>query len=659
MFNPLRVTARWVARVALVGLFVLAIAGLGRAASAAVQPAVPSPRQAQTPRAGANAALLGPDWSAPHVPNQLLVKVADGASAAALGSATANITASGARVLRTVPALGLMVVESPEDAGLAQTAGAMASQPGIEWAEPNYIIALDLIPNDPGYLAQQSAYLQRMEMPAAWDYTTGSPDVIIAIVDTGVDLTHEDLQSGIWTNPGEIPGNGIDDDGNGFIDDAHGWNFAQNSNNPNDDYGHGTHVAGIAAARTNNGKGMAGVAGGATIMPVKIFPPPPNVIGTYEDLIRGIIYATDNGARVINLSLGATSYSRGEEAAVDYAWSHGVVVVAAAGNSGRENYHYPAAHPHVIAVAATDASDQLAGFSTWGDFVGVAAPGSGVWSTYRGNSYTWMSGTSMATPHVSGLAALILSLNPGLSPADVRALIENNADDLGTVGWDPHYGYGRINARRALAATPALTGTVPTPTPHPPLAEWPAGCQDLIADGSFEGGLQSWQASGDVKMNATRAFSGTQAAHFPGGPSSHGVLTRTLNLNPLAEDGTLWFAYRIENQDQGWGTSPKAPWDDWFNAEFRTDDGRVLSSLLRTGNSADTASDGLPWDRYVYRMQTPDLAQLKAGGPLNLVFEAGNDADNLPTDVWVDEVRFCVTSPPWPHQLYSPLAVQQ
>ena len=167
--------------------------------------------------------------------------------------------------------------------------------------------------------------------------------MVIAILDTGVYLGHPDLAAGIWTNPLEIPDNGIDDDGNGFIDDVHGWNFPDGNNQIYDDYGHGTHVAGIAAARINNGIGIAGMAGerhdhaGGCL--------PTHGIGTYEDLIRAIIYAADNGARVINMSLGATCYSRGEEAAVDYAWNHGAVVVAAAGNTGRNTYHYPAAHP--------------------------------------------------------------------------------------------------------------------------------------------------------------------------------------------------------------------------------------------------------------------------------------------------------------------------
>ncbi len=472
----------------------------------------------------------------------------------------------------------------------------------------------------------------------------------------GFTRTTQDLASGIWTNSKEISGTaGIDDDGNGFIDDIHGWNFALNNNAVADDYGHGTHVAGIAAARINNGIGIAGMAGGATIMPVKVFFPPPNVLGTYEDLIRAIIYATDNGARVINMSLGATSYSRGEEAAVDYAWNHGVVVVAAAGNTGRNTYHYPAAHRNAIAVAATDAYDNRAGFSTYGDFVDVAAPGVNVLSTLMSGGYGGMSGTSMATPHVAGLAALLFSLNPQLTNAQVRELIEQNVDDLGAAGWDPYFGNGRINARKALAAVAPSPQPSPSPTPHPPLSEWPAGCTDLIADGDFEAGLGSWQASGAWAVDTTRAYSGTNAAHFTGGPNATGTLKRTVKLTPnagasagaLPKEATLWFAYRIENQDSGWGNSPEAPYDDWLTAEFRSTDGTVVSSLLRTGNSADTATDGLPWDRYLYRMQPADLLPLSALGTVDLVFTAGNDADHLPTNFWIDGVRLCVSPPPY------------
>ncbi len=599
------------------------------------------------------------DWSAPHVPGQLLVKLSD-ARAASVETAFAEV---GVHMVNAIPQLGLALVETSPGADLAQAADVLEASAGVEWSEPNYTFSLDSvdspfdaptstdsIPNDPYYLSRQDVYLSRLKMPEAWEYATGRPEVIIAILDTGLDMTHEDLRDGIWTNPGEIVDNGIDDDGNGFVDDLHGWNFPDGNNRIYDDYGHGTHVAGIAAARINNGVGIAGMAGGATIMPVDVF----NVgIGTYEDLIQAIVYATDNGARVINMSLGATSYSRGEEMAVDYAWSHGVVPVAAAGNTGRENAHYPAAHENVIAVAATAANDNLCSFSTRGDFVDVAAPGCPVWSAVP-RGYSSYSGTSMATPHVSGLAALIFSLDPTLSPTEVRAVIQNNADDLGDLGPDKMFGHGRINALKSLAMVGSGTG--PTPVPPPPLPEWPAGCVDLIDDGGFEGGLGSWQASGDVAVDATRAYSGTQAAHFLGGPDAHGMLTHTVTLPAFPEEGTLWFAYRIENADTGWGSSPEWPYDDWFTAEFRSQEGQRLAWLLRTGNSADSAGDGLPWDRYVYRMQIDDFVSLRDVGPVELVFAFQSDEDSDSTEFWVDAVRFCVRgqSPPR-YRYYFPL----
>ena len=626
---------RWL--IPFLGITALVLIGLSLPAASPVATAQPPMPETPTVRPA-------PDWTAPHVPGQLLVKFTDASSA----SATTLAAQTGMSVQSAIPQIGMAVIEAPgigTNQEMAATAATLEANPAIEWVEPNYTFTLDMLPNDP-YFDQQASYLNRLGMPAAWELTTGRSDVVIAILDTGVAMNHEDLESGIWTNPLEIPDNGIDDDGNGFIDDIHGWNFPDGNNQIYDDYGHGTHVAGIAAARINNGIGIAGMAGGATIMPVDVFN---HGIGTYEDLIRAIIYATDNGARVINMSLGASSYSRGEEMAVDYAYSHNVVVVAAAGNTGSEENHYPGAHQNVIGVAATDANDNLCGFSTRGDFVDVAAPGCSVFSTVPGG-YGWKSGTSMATPHVAGLAALILSLNPTLTSAQVRALIEQNVDDLGAPGRDKQFGYGRINAARALAAVEPGTG--PTPTPPPPLPEWPAGCVDLIDDGGFETGLGAWQAVGDVMVDVTYAYSGTQALHFLGGASAHGVVSRTLSLPIVPTEGTLWFAYRIQTLDQGHGTTPQFPFDDWLTADFRAQDGRQLANLLRTGNSADTSSSGLPWDRYLYRMQAVDFDPLHDVGPVALVFTAQNDADTLVTEFWIDAVRLCITPP---RRQYLPL----
>jgi len=563
--------------------------------------------------------LLQRAWDVPHVSDELLVKVQDGGRA--------QLERSGASVLGEIPQLGLLVVRVKTGTMLAEAAAELEEISGVEWVEPNYTLQLDFVPDDPHYDTvepRQTPYLKWIDAAGAWDLTRGRPEIVIAVLDTGVDMTHEDLAGAIWTNPGEIPGNGIDDEGNGFIDDDHGWDFAGQDNTPDDDYGHGTHVAGIAAARIDNGIGIAGLAGAATIMPVDVFG---YAIGTYEDLIRAIVYATDNGAHVINMSLGASSYSLGEEMAVNYAFSRGVVVVAAAGNTGDEMLHYPAAHANAIAVASTTSLDVLSSFSTRGAWVDIAAPGSSIYSTVYGNSYRTMSGTSMAAPHVAGLAALILSRNSRLNPTQVEDIIERTADDLGATGRDILYGAGRINAGRAVAAAtePGLDIDLP-------------GCRELVINGSFEEGLYGWQTEGAVEVDTTVFQSGAASLYFPGGASSRGVVTQTVTL-PAAE-GVVKFAYRIDPDDSGKGTT-YWPFDDWFTVEWRTTDGQVVNTLLRTGNTADTVNSGLDWDRYLYRIEAVDMRALREHGPIAMVITAQNDADDWKTDFWLDSVQFC------------------
>lgn len=587
-------------------------------------------------------------WNAPHVAGELLVKLVDGDSA--------QLKRAGFSVLREIPELELAVVQVKADRLLAHAAADLEGLAGVEWAEPNYTLQLDFIPNDPHYdtvTPKQTTYLNKIGIEGAWDFTRGRPEIVIAVLDTGVDMAHEDLAGAIWTNSAEASGEeGVDDDGNGFVDDLHGWDFAANDNVPDDDHGHGTHVAGIAAARIDNGTGIAGLAGETTIMPVDVFD---YAIGAYEDLIRGIIYATDNGAHVINMSLGASSYSLGEEMAVNYAFSHGVVVVAAAGNDGGEMLHYPAAHPNAIAVASTTADDVLSAFSTRGVWVDVAAPGSSIYSTFRGNSYRTMSGTSMATPHVAGLAGLILSRNPTLTPTEVRDIIESTADDLGPTGRDIYFGAGRINAGRALAATPPDDELPPAPGPGLDI-DLP-GCRELVSNGGFEDGLTAWQTEGAVEVDEEIFHTGAASLWFPGGAGSRGVVTRTLTIPAGAAVGVVKFTYRIDPDDTGQGTK-EWPFDDWFTVEWRTPDGQLVDELLRTGNTADTVNAGLDWDRYLYRIEETDFLALSAHRPVAMVFTAQNDSDTFKTDVWVDSVQFCVSGadlPSMTHWTYVPM----
>ncbi len=261
--------------------------------------------------------------------------------------------------------------------------------------------------------------------PAAWARGYTGKGIIVAVLDTGVDYNHSDLRDNIWTNPGEIPGNGIDDDGNGYIDDAKGWSFADNSNNVIDVNGHGTHVAGTIAG-ANNGFGVTGIAYDAKIMPVKVLNDDGS--GSSSSVADGIYYAVNNGARVINLSLGGSFANSNLEAAIQYASSKGAVVVMAAGNNGFPLTNYPARYANNwgLAVGAVDSNNKMANFSNRAGlnaFPYVTAPGVGIYSSVPGNQYATYSGTSMATPHVAGVVALMLSANPSLTDAQIRQII--------------------------------------------------------------------------------------------------------------------------------------------------------------------------------------------------------------------------------------------
>ncbi len=342
----------------------------------------------------------------------------------------------------------------------AATLESLRRLPGVAFAELDYAAEAAETPDDPEWNRQWS--LLKINMPAAWDVVTGTTGSTIAVLDSGIDLDHPDLVPNLWTNPGEIPGNGLDDDGNGKVDDVYGWHFyylwdgddfvPAEDGNVQDDYGHGTHVAGIAAAATDNGIGVAGVAWGARLMAVKVL----DEYGTgwYSDIAAGIVYAVDNGAKIINLSLGGGSGSETLCTAAEYAYNHGALLVASAGNSGGAVL-YPAACNFVLAVAATDQADRRAGTSNFGPQVDVAAPGMEIYSTwYRGNYFT-KSGTSMAAPHVSGLAHLIWSARPDLDADGVGRVITATAVDVNAgdwPGWDQYVGWGRIDAASAVSA---------------------------------------------------------------------------------------------------------------------------------------------------------------------------------------------------------------
>jgi len=331
--------------------------------------------------------------------------------------------------------------------------------PGVAFAELDYALhaAEAVVPNDPFWDQQWGP--SQIGAPEAWGITTGSSEVLIAVLDSGVQLDHEDLADKVWANPDEIPANGLDDDANGKVDDVHGWHFYHTWDGSRfipaedadveDGFGHGTHVAGIAAAAGNNGLGIAGISWGARVMSVKVLDDAGN--GWYSDVALGIIYAADNGARIINLSVGGSPESATLCAAAEYAHRKGCLLVAAAGNTGGQ-VEYPAACENVLAVAATDPMDERASFSNIGPEVDVAAPGVSIYSTWAPwGGYASMSGTSMAAPHVSGVAALVWSRWPALSNEALTTQITRAVVDLGSPGWDESTGWGRIDAGRAVS----------------------------------------------------------------------------------------------------------------------------------------------------------------------------------------------------------------
>ncbi len=361
---------------------------------------------------------------------------------------------------------GFMVSES----ALNRVISEYKKDPNIEIAEPVLVLESQLTPSDPRY--NELWGMQKIQAPQAWDITTGSSNVIVGVIDSGIDFSHEDLQGNIWTNVGETGGgketNGVDDDADGYIDDWRGYDFAtygkSQDNDPTDGNGHGTHVSGTIAAVANNGVGVAGVTWNTKIMALKGLSDSGR--GYTEDLAEAIVYAADNGARVLNNSWGGYGTSAMLEDVINYAHdSQSVVVVVAAGNDSEDaQNHTPANIANAITVSATGSDDTIAYFSNYGEKIDIAAPGVSILSSTPNNTYSSWSGTSMATPHVAGAAALILSKFSALSPEQVRQALHTSADDIGAQGKDIYYGYGRINVNKLtqLSAIPNVKISSPT-----------------------------------------------------------------------------------------------------------------------------------------------------------------------------------------------------
>ncbi|HNW60448.1 MAG TPA: S8 family serine peptidase [bacterium] len=334
--------------------------------------------------------------------------------------------------------------------------------PLIEYAEPLYYHTLDISPNDSLYASQ--VHLRDCNLAAAWDLVRGSQgDAVLAIVDGGTEIMHQDLRENLWVNSDEVAGNGVDDDANGYTDDLHGWNFANNSGDPTglatqpDFANHGTHTAGIAAAVTDNRRGVAGAAWNCKVMAIDAADPFGEGIAYGYD---GILYAAENGAQIINCSWGRSgTASAYEQDVIDYATSLGAVVVASAGNSGTATVNYPSCYNHVFSIAAVNDFDIKAGFSSYGTGVKVSAPGMLIFSTISANGYARYSGTSMAAPLAAGVIALVRTQHPGWTGfqcAEQVRVTSHPIDDLNSA-YAGLLGKGRVDAYAAVtASSPAI-----------------------------------------------------------------------------------------------------------------------------------------------------------------------------------------------------------
>lgn len=335
----------------------------------------------------------------------------------------------GAAVRKTVPGLNLQVLDVPE-AGSEAILTSLRDSGVFEIVERDgYARLADsavTIPNDPSYNGQW--YLPRIAAPAAWSVTRGSAAIVIAVIDSGVDRGHPDL------SPQLVPG----------------WNFVANSDDTNDIVGHGTAVAGTIAAASNNGIGIAGVSWSSRIMPLVVVDS--SEFASYSNIATAIQYAVDHGARVINISIGGASSSAVLQSAIDYAWSRNVVVFASAMNDSSTVPNYPAACTHAVAVSATDSNDSLTSFSNYGSWIAISAPGNNILTTSMGGGYGYWSGTSFSSPIATGVASLALAVDPTLTAPALVTLIEKNADDLGTPGFDASFGWGRVNAYKVVTA---------------------------------------------------------------------------------------------------------------------------------------------------------------------------------------------------------------
>lgn len=449
-------------------------------------------------------------------PDEILVKYRSGAVPASRAQVASAVMG---RVLGSEPKLNCDRIQLPSAVPVSLALSLLRNDPRVEFAEPNYVVKIFAAPNDPLYSTSQYAP-QLTQANLAWDKWSPKAEVVVAIVDTGVLMTHEDLTNKMFRQNGSVVG----------------YDCQNGDSDPTDDNGHGTHCAGIAAAEANNAKGVAGVGGWSVegnayavkVMPVKVMDASGS--GYMSTVAQGVIWATDHGANVISMSLGSSSNSSTLASAINYAYSKGVTVVAAAGNNASTTPSYPGANNHVLSVASTDQNDGMSSFSNYGSWVLTAAPGSGIMSTLKSGGYGYMSGTSMATPFVAGEAAFLKAQDPTLTPDQIVSLITKNVDSINPAsGRTIAAGAGRVNVLKALNSL-----INQEPSPRLSTAAYTASSIEGGVTATLRLTLDAVAPAEGVTVNLASSSSSVTppaTANFPAGVSSITVSVPTAAVN--------------------------------------------------------------------------------------------------------------------------------
>lgn len=512
-----------------------------------------------------------------YVPGRLLVKFRSDVPSVRIQS---MINSAGARVMGEIPQIGVKILQLPSNISPTAMARSFGQQREVIFAEVDWIAEpANGVPNDPRYPAW---HLTKINASSAWSIHTGSSDLIIAIVDTGIDGSHPDLAAKM------VPG----------------WNIYSNSPDTSDATGHGTAVAGTAAAIGNNGTGVASLAWNCRIMPVRVTS---STGSSSSSLIAsGILWAADRGAKVINASFKVHESSTLLNA-LSNVYNRGIVSVFAAGNDG--SFDSAGDNPYMLRVSATTSNDALASWSATGNNIDLAAPGVGISTTLRGGGYGTGDGTSFAAPIVAGIAALILSVNPALSPLEVGTILKQSADDLGSIGWDPQYGWGRVNAARALQMTPGSNQQADTTAPTVSFSS--------PASGSTLSGTVS------VQVNASDNI-GVSAVNF----YVDGVLHSTKTASPYT---FTWDTTRVSNASH--------------TLRAVASDAAGNSSSSQMSVNVSNLTDATP---PVVSITSPSNGATVSGNKLTISVNASDSSGISRVELYVDgQLKSTITSAPY------------